>query len=78
VAQHGKEAYQKYPFLYITCNNPDANDEDNRPGSHVSSRTSTISEATISTGMYFNIFMKNCSVPFHRLCLCRCIKFCDM
>lgn len=53
VAELGKEAYKKYPLLYVFGNNPEAN------GDHAESRTSTISEVANSTGMDLTIFIKD-------------------
>lgn len=59
MAELGKEAYQKYPFLYVFGNNPGANGDNIRPGDHADSRTSTVSEVANSTGMDFTIFIKD-------------------
>ncbi|PNF38684.1 hypothetical protein B7P43_G17870 [Cryptotermes secundus] len=48
VAELGKEAYKKYPLLYVFGNNPEAN------GDHAESRTSTMSEVANSTGSLFS------------------------
>lgn len=58
MAELGKEAYQKYPFLYIFGNNPGANNDNMKNGDSADSRTSTISEVANSTGMDFTIFIK--------------------
>lgn len=58
MAEHGKEAYKKYQFLYIIGNNPGASDDQVRAGDPVDPRTSSVSEAANSTGIFTN-FMKD-------------------
>jgi hypothetical protein len=53
VAELGKEAYQNYPFLYVTCNSSGACGDNVRPGDGGGSSYSTISEAANSSGMLF-------------------------
>jgi hypothetical protein len=78
VAELGKEAYKKYPFLYIYGNNTGANGANIRPGDYADSRTSTISEVANSTGMNFTVFIKDWFIPSRKLYFCRCSQFCDM
>lgn len=59
VAELGKEAYKKYPFLYVFGNNSGDNSDNVRPDDHADSRTSTVSEVANSTGMDFHIFIKD-------------------
>lgn len=78
VAEHGKEAYKKYPFLYKFGNNTGANGDNIRPGDHADSRTSTISETANSAGMKCTVFIKDWFIPSYKLYFCRCSQFCDM
>jgi hypothetical protein len=55
-AELGRDAYEKYPFLYIPGNNSDACGDNVRLRNAGGSRYSTTTEAADSTGMKFQIF----------------------
>jgi hypothetical protein len=57
LAELGRNAYQKYPFLYATVNNSDYHGDNVRPGNAGCSRHSNICEVPDTTGMKFQVLM---------------------